>query len=75
MFEIDLQSLMNQPLWGYYVSVMLVMAPVVRIFMRAGFRPYWALMLLIPWAGYIGCAAVLALFRWPVAASQEEGKA
>lgn len=75
MFDMELQSLMSQPLWGYYVSVMLVMAPVVRIFSRAGFRPYWALMLLIPWAGYIGCAAALALFHWPVRSSEDEGEA
>lgn len=72
MFEMSLQSFMDQPLWGYYVSVMLVMAPVVRIFMRAGFKPYWALMLLVPWAGYIGCAAALALFGWPVKDSGEK---
>lgn len=70
MAEFDIQSLMQQPLWAYYVSVMLVMAPVVRIFMRAGFKPYWALMLLIPWAGCVGCTAILALYRWPVLGSK-----
>lgn len=64
-------ALLRQPLWAYYVSVMLVMAPVARIFLRAGFRPFWALFLLVPYVGYIICAGLLALRRWPVLPKKE----
>lgn len=57
--------LRHQPLWGYYVSVIIVMAPAVRIFQRAGFTPWPALFLLVPNVGYIFCAAYLVVAKWP----------
>jgi hypothetical protein len=60
-----LKELLHQPLWAYYVSVMLVMAPAVRIFARTGLRPWPALLLLVPYVGYMFCAAWLAFQKWP----------
>jgi len=58
----------RQPLWAYYIAVMLMMAPAVRVFMRAGLRPFWALLLLVPLVGYILAAAALAFQKWPAVA-------
>lgn len=60
-----LSFLQANPVWQYYISAMLVMAPAVQIFRRAGFRPYFALFLLVPWVGHICCIVLLALKRWP----------
>lgn len=53
------------PFAQYYLFVLLVLIPVIRIFERAGFRPYWALLLAVPDAGIILCSAILALKKWP----------
>jgi len=53
------------PFAGYYLFALLALIPVTRIFERAGFRPYWALLLAIPDAGLVLCAALLALRKWP----------
>jgi hypothetical protein len=58
-------EILRQPLPAYYVSIVIMLVPVVRIFERAGFRPWWALLLAFPKVGYIFCAGVLALRRWP----------
>lgn len=58
-------QLLLDPLVQYYISVMLVMAPAVRIFIRAGLKPWFALLLLAPYAGYILCVACLAFMKWP----------
>jgi len=60
-------DIFGQQLWTYYAVAAVLMAPVVRIFMRAGFHPAWALLLLLPVVGYIACAGVLALRKWPSA--------
>jgi len=60
-----LMPLLHHPLSQYYVSVMLVMAPAVRIFIRAGLKPWPTLLLLAPYIGYIFCAACLAFMKWP----------
>lgn len=60
-------DLTQQPIWAYYIAVALMMAPVVRIFMRAGLRRYWALLLLLPLAGFIFAACALAFQKWPAA--------
>ncbi|MDI1228645.1 MAG: hypothetical protein PSY14_13270 [bacterium] len=57
----------RQPVWAYYIAVMLMMAPVVRIFMRAGLRPHFALLLLVPMMGFVLVAAALAFQKWPAA--------
>lgn len=63
-----LAEYMTPPLWQYYISVMIVMLPMVRIFMRTGLKPFWALFLLAPWVGYVICAVVLGFNHWPKAA-------
>ncbi len=60
-------DLFGQPIWAYYMAAAALMAPSVRIFLRAGFNPAWALLLLVPYVGYIACAGVLALRPWPKA--------
>jgi hypothetical protein len=53
----------------YYVFALLALIPVVQIFDKAGFRPYWAFLLVVPHVGLILCAAVLALKKWPQGAA------
>ena len=53
------------PLQTYYLFAMLAALPVARIFMRAGFKPYWALLLGVPDVGLILCAGLLAIRKWP----------
>lgn len=56
----------NDPLIQYYISAVIMLVPVIRILERAGFRPYWALLLGVPMIGYILCAAVLCR-KWKTA--------
>jgi hypothetical protein len=58
-------QLLQGPISQYYISVMLVMAPAVRIFTRTGLKPWPALLLLFPYIGYIFCAAYLTFAKWP----------
>ena len=53
----------------YYLFSLLMVVPVGRIFMRAGFKPYGALLLGVPDIGLILYLALLALRKWP----QKEG--
>jgi hypothetical protein len=53
------------PFAQYYLFVVLALIPAIRIFERAGFRPWWALLLAAPDVGFILCAAALALRKWP----------
>ncbi|MDE1152013.1 MAG: hypothetical protein PW788_05680 [Micavibrio sp.] len=62
-----LADYMSPQLWHYYVSVLIVAVPMVRIFWRAGRNPLWALGLLVPYAGYIICAVPLGFTAWPKA--------
>jgi hypothetical protein len=57
--------LTDMPFARYYIFSLLMAVPVARIFMRAGFRPYWVLLLAVPDAGLILCTALLALRKWP----------
>lgn len=57
----------DQLLRQYYISSALIAIPVTRILMRAGFKPFWALLLLIPDIGFILCTVLLALRKWPQA--------
>ncbi len=50
---------------GYYKFVLLTIVPLGRIFMRAGFKPWWALFLTVPDIGLVLCTVFLALIRWP----------
>lgn len=57
--------LTNTPFARYYAFALLMVVPVARIFMRAGFKPYWALLLGVPDVGLILCMVLLALRKWP----------
>ena len=63
----DYIDLSKQPIWAYYIAVALMMAPVVRIFMRAGLRAHYALLLLVPLVGFVLAACALAFQKWPAA--------
>ncbi len=49
----------------YYISAVLMAAPVARILVRARFKPWWAVLLVVPDIGLILCAALLAVNKWP----------
>lgn len=49
----------------YYTFVLLAIIPVGRIFVRAGFKPWWALFLAVPDIGLVLCSVFLALIKWP----------
>ena len=51
----------------YYIAALLMVVPVTRILLRAGFKPYWAALLVVPDVGLILCVALLALRKWPQA--------
>ena len=57
-------QLLQQPIGQYHAFVMLSFVPVARIFERAGFRPYWAMLLAVPMVGLIIVFATLALRKW-----------
>ena len=65
---LDLQSIMDalrHPLARYYVSVVLVALPCLRIFRRTGIGFWPAAFLAIPYIGYIFSAAALVAIKWP----------
>lgn len=55
----------GHPLIKYYLFTLIIAVPVIRVLQRAGFKPYWALLLGVPDVGLILCTAVLALKKWP----------
>lgn len=57
---------LKHPFVAYYLSAALVVFPVARIFMRAGFKGWWAAFLAAPFVGFILCLAVLTFKRWPL---------
>ncbi len=63
----DYIDISRQPIWAYYITVALMMAPAVRVFMRAGLRSYCALLLLVPLVGFVIAACALAFQKWPAA--------
>jgi hypothetical protein len=68
----NLYPLLKDPLVQYYLSVFIVQIPMVRIFERAGFRPWWVLLLAVPMIGYLLAFAVLTFKRWPVLPKKEK---
>ncbi len=56
--------LAETPFARYYLFCLLAVIPVVRIFMRAGFKPWWAVLLAVPDIGFILCTVFLALMKW-----------
>lgn len=65
MIDNFIQAFQQSSLVQYYVSAVLMFWPMGRIFWRAGFSPFWALLLGVPMAGHVVCAAVLTFRRWP----------
>ena len=51
----------------YYISAVLAAVPVARILMRAGFNPFWVVLLAVPDVGLILCVLLMALRKWPQA--------
>ena len=48
-----------------FVFNVLALWPLMRIFRRAGFAPWWALLIFVPVVGYVGVLGLLTLRRWP----------
>ncbi len=55
---------LNDPLVKYYISAVIALYPMARIFMRAGLRPVYAVLLAVPYIGFILCLAALARLKW-----------
>lgn len=49
----------------YYITAALIVVPMARILVRAGFKPFWVALLAIPDVGIILCALLMALRKWP----------
>lgn len=49
----------------FIVVLALLLYPAWRIFGKAGFTPWLALLLLIPGLGGLICIVILAFARWP----------
>lgn len=60
-----LKDVILEPVALYYFSTLLMIVPVMRIFKRAGFQPWWALLLGVPDIGLALCVLALALRKWP----------
>ncbi|WP_448203618.1 hypothetical protein [Azospirillum sp. sgz302134] len=39
--------------------------PLMRIFRRAGFAPWWALLIFLPVVGLVAVLGILTVRRWP----------
>lgn len=50
----------------YYIGAFLIAFPMARLFLRAGFKPWWVLFLATPAVGHILCLLALAVQHWPV---------
>ncbi len=48
----------------YYITAALLVVPFARLFIRAGFRPYWVVLLAVPDVGLALCILALALQKW-----------
>ncbi|MDR3518844.1 MAG: hypothetical protein P4M00_23850 [Azospirillaceae bacterium] len=62
---IDLDVSPNDPLVGILLFSLLAVWPFWRILQRAGLRPWYALLVLIPGLGQILVLMVLGHSRWP----------
>ena len=49
----------------YYILAALLIIPVAQIMRRAGFSPFWAVLMAVPGIGWILCILLLALRKWP----------
>ncbi len=61
----QLVELLHPAIARYYVSVVLVLFPTLRIFRRTGVGVWPVAFLLIPYVGYIFSAAALVAVKWP----------
>lgn len=52
---------------NYYLTMAIVVIPMARIIMRAGFNVLWVLLMAVPGIGFFLCTLVLALRKWPQA--------
>lgn len=59
-------EMLSDPFVKYYLSALIGIYPLQRIFRRAGFAPFHAAVLLVPFLGYVIAAGMLALRKWPV---------
>jgi hypothetical protein len=53
---------------------LLLLCPFWRLFRRAGFTPWYSLLVLVPYVGLPTAAALLALFPWPAGESRRAGR-
>jgi hypothetical protein len=49
----------------YYITMAIIAIPVARVLMRAGFKPFWAVLLAVPVIGFLLCTLLMALRKWP----------
>ena len=57
-----------------FLATIVLIVPIWRIFRRAGFAGLWALLMFIPFVGYLGATLMLALRRWPSTAEVAEAE-
>ena len=50
-----------------FIAAAIVVYPLWRIFDRAGFSPFWSLLVFIPVIGFPAIVLMLALGDWPTA--------
>lgn len=67
MTSADIAILLGDPVIKYYLSALLALYPVGRIYYRAGFSCAWALLLFVPLFGFLLCLMVLASRNWKLA--------
>ena len=68
----DNTAFFKDPLVLYYISVMIVAYPFLRIFKRAGFKPTAMLFLAVPMVGYLIVLGCLVFRKWPALAGEKK---
>lgn len=69
----ELLLFLKNPINAYYFSALLMVWPVGRIFIRAGFSAGYTAYLLVPAMGHIICLGVLTFKSWPVWQGKDAG--
>jgi len=49
----------------YYITMAVIVIPMARILLRAGFKPFWVVLLAVPAIGFLLCTLLMALRKWP----------
>jgi hypothetical protein len=57
----------------YYIPTLIIIYPIWKIFLRAGFSPYLSLVTLVPYLGWLIAALILAFGQWPAKQGRGEG--